>query len=606
MFVRHLLLLLLFACTAGAACANTPSPHDAVRIGVLAYLGGDAGDHSWAPVAARLKAALPGREIVLFPLDHQGLHDAAAKGEIDFVITNPGHYVELEAELGISRILTYDPGPAVDAAHAIGSAVIVRKDRTDLRTLADLPGTRLAVVSRNVFGGFQLVWRELRERGLADSEDFADLQEVGFPMQQIFHDVAIGRADAGIVRACLLEHLSEWQDTLRVLDPRPDSHFPCATSTRLYPEWPLASLRHTPPALTRAVVIALLEMTREHDGLAWILPTDYQSVHDLFRTLETGPYAHLREPTLIALAERYWPWLLGLAGILALWTLYTVRVEHLVQSRTAELTAALANGELLEQQARANQEQAEHLSRLSILGELSSTIAHELNQPLAAILSYANSLLTRARRGNLPDQAVCEATQEIAGQAERASGILARIRAFGKKRTTVREIIAPREIIDEAITLFRSMFAHSPTITIHDGLPAHARIEADRLQIQQVLLNLLKNAWDAGRNLPPERQRIDLHLDSDATTVHIAVRDYGCGLDQGSREQLFQSFYTTKTDGLGLGLSICRSIAEAHHGRLIADTPVPLPEFGTHGALFILTLPLVIDPVQPPEGTPLA
>jgi two-component system sensor histidine kinase TtrS len=232
------------------------------------------------------------------------------------------------------------------------------------------------------------------------------------------------------------------------------------------------------------------------------------------------------------------------------------------------------------------------MSRLSVLGELSGTLAHELNQPLAAIANYANSLMRRADNQRLTETAVREAAAEIAGQSERAAGILGRIRAFARKRTASREQVAPHDLVDEAVTLFRGMLAHAPAVAIDDLLPPGMLIEVDRLQIQQVLLNLLKNAWDASRTQAPERQRIDIELDSEADNLRIAVRDYGSGLELAARERLFEPFFTTKPDGLGLGLSICRSIAEAHGGRLSTESPAEQPGLGCMGALFVFTLPL--------------
>lgn len=310
----------------------------------------------------------------------------------------------------------------------------------------------------------------------------------------------------------------------------------------------------------------------------------------------------------MVLAERYWPWVGGFALLILSWILYTVRVEYLVQTRTGALRDALAAREAMQARMRGAQEQAEHLSRLSVLGELSGTLAHELNQPLAAIANYANSLVRRADNQRLTEAAVREAAGEIAGQAERAAGILGRIRAFARKRTASREAVAPRELVDEAVTLFRGMLAHAPPVAVDDALPPGLRIEVDRLQIQQVLLNLLKNAWDASRSLPAARQRIDIRLETAAGSLHIRVRDYGSGLDETARAQLFESFFTTKADGLGLGLSICRSIAEAHGGRLAVAAADGAPEASPDlaagasvhasadadaiGATFILSLPL--------------
>ena len=594
---------------AASALSSATSPGKPVRVGVLAFLGADAAVEEWTPVLRRLQATLPGYTPELHQLDHAGLREAAQRGELDFVITNPGHYVELEASLGASRILTLDVGGERPPQRALGSAVIVPQ-ASALQGLEDLRGRRLAIVGRGGFGGYQLVWGELDALGIEPEVDLAALHEVGFPMGGVVDAIDAGLADAGVLRSCLLEQHPDWAARFRVLSPRDEAGFPCATSTPLYPDWPLAALRHTPPELSRTVAIALLGMRAERDGLAWSVPADYQSVHALFRRLEIGPYAYLRATTLMVLAERYWPWVGGFALLILGWILYTVRVEYLVQTRTAALRDALAAREAMEARMRGAQEQAEHLSRLSVLGELSGTLAHELNQPLAAIANYANSLVRRADNQRLTEAAVREAAGEIAGQAERAAGILGRIRTFARKRTASREEVAPRELVDEAVTLFRGMLAHAPPVAVDDALPPGLHIEVDRLQIQQVLLNLLKNAWDASRGLPAERQRIDIRLETAAGSLHIRVRDYGSGLDETARAQLFESFFTTKADGLGLGLSICRSIAEAHGGRLAVatsdtatDTAPDAPPhdpanasadtaLGAVGATFILSLPL--------------
>ncbi|MDI3491626.1 MAG: two-component system, LuxR family, sensor histidine kinase TtrS [Thauera sp.] len=586
-----LALGLLLVTASPPATARAPGE---IRIGVLDFLGSEATVGEWSPLLHHIEAALPGQTVRLEQLDHAGMRAAAAAGELDFIITNPGHYVELEAELGASRILTLDAGHGRTPARALGSAVVVRADRSDLRSLIELRGKRVAAVGREGFGGFQLIWGVLADIGVSPDEDFAELQTVGFPMSKVLEAVASGRADAGIVRACLLEGLGEAGRAFRVVAPREEPAFPCATSTPLYPDWPLASLRHTPPELARQVAIALLSMDADSDHPTWAVPADYQSVHDLFRKLEIGPYAYLREPTLMVMAQRYWPWVAGFTLVLLGWILYTVRVEYLVKQRTAALSAALAERDRLESAARAAQEQADHLARLSVLGELSGTLAHELNQPLATIANYANSIIRRADNGRLTDAALREATTEIAAQAERASGILSRIRSFARKRTATREAVAPAELAGEAIVLFRGMMARAPEIALIDTVRPDSRIEVDRLQVQQVLLNLLKNAYDASRELPPDRQPLEVRLAATDGGLDIQVRDSGVGIDDATRARLFEPFFTTKTDGLGLGLSICRSIAEAHGGRLVADTPADRV-----GTCFTLSLPgLQCDPTH--------
>lgn len=578
------LTLLLFA--APSLSADEAPARREVRIGVLAFLGAEAAVSEWSPLKRRLEAALPRYVFRLVELDHARMDAAARAGELDFVVTNPGHYVELESELGASRILTLDSGKGRSAAEALGSTVVARSDSRDLDTLADLRGRRVAIVGTEAFGGYQLVWRELAALGIDPARDLSALKVVGYPMDEVLAAVERGEADAGVVRACVLEGRPQWASRLRVVGRRSETDHPCATSTRLYPDWAIATLHHTPPELAKSLAIALLGMERGDEGMAWAVPADYQAVHDLFRELQIGPYAYLREPTLMVMAERYWPWVAAAAALVVLWILYTLRVEHMVHLRTAELRAALDARDVLERRMRESQEQAEHLARLSVLGELSGTLAHELNQPLAAIGNYAQSLERRVDNHRLTDAAVREAAGEIAAQAERAAGIIGRIRSFARKRVAQRERVAPSELVREAVALFRGMLASAPEVSITDELPPDTTIEVDPLQIQQVLLNLLKNAWDATRELAPERRPLALRLARTDGTIRILLRDQGPGLDAAAQARLFEPFFTTKRDGLGLGLSICRRIAEAHGGRLTAEAPVEGP-----GMVFALSLP---------------
>jgi two-component system sensor histidine kinase TtrS len=370
--------------------------------------------------------------------------------------------------------------------------------------------------------------------------------------------------DAGVVRTCLVEQLARQGDLrledFRVLSPRQEKGFACALSTPLYPDWPIAVTRATDRVLAKQVAQALLKMPETAGGLSWSVPADYQPVHELYRELRLAPYAFLRANTPQALLRRYWPWLLGLLLLLVAWGIHTVRVDHLVQRRTAQLRDSLAAREAAEAQMRGHQEQMEHLSRLSILGELSGNLAHEINQPLTTIGNYARSVLRRQADGRLTPEAVREACTEIDNEAQRASGIVLRIRHFARKRSAEREPVDVGLIATEARRLVLGLQMHPPAIAIEDPSHAHCEVLADGPQIQQVLLNLLKNAMDAGRDLPAGRQGILLRVECADKRLLVHVIDQGCGLGCDDLAHLFEPFFTTKADGLGLGLPICKTI----------------------------------------------
>ncbi|MBU3695491.1 MAG: sensor histidine kinase [Rhodocyclaceae bacterium] len=559
-----------------------------VAIGVFAYQGERAAASDWLPVIRYLNHALPDHHFRLDQYDAAGLRQAIGENRVDLVITNPGYYVTMEVEFGISRIATLDTEDS-HPARALGSVVLARADQPRLQYLSDLAGKRVAAVAPEAFGGYLVAAREMLGQGVDPESDLKEVHFVGLPMSRIIEAVQRGDVDAGIVRACLPEQMVSQGairlEDFRILSRHQDADFPCALSTRLYPNWPIAVTRQTDPVLAKAVARALLAMPVS-GGMSWAVPADYQPVQDLFRELRIGPYAYLREITPEGLIRRFWPWLLGLLAILTGWIIHTVRVEHQVYRRTAELRESLAARDQAEAKMRESQEQMEHLSRLSVLGELSGNLAHELNQPLTTIGTYARTVLRRQEIGNLTPEAISEASTEIAKEAERAGGIVQRIRHFARKRLATREPVSLPEIADEARRLIVGMLARAPEVIIENRLTSSCQVLADGAQIQQVFLNLIKNAIDANRDLPIERQNLRILIEPLDKRVAVHVIDQGVGLDAGQLPHLFEPFFTTKPDGLGLGLPICKTIIEAHGGRLWAE-----PNQDAQGMCFSFSLP---------------
>ena len=550
-----------------------------VRIGILAPDGEIQATQAWAHLGDYLQAALPGQRFELRHFDLPGLSTAVAQAQVDFFIANSGLYVSMEAAHGASRIATLQDAQALSPTEAIASAVLVRSERRELRTWADLKGQRLVAVSEDAFGGFQVAWREMKAAGLDPHADTASLRFVGFPMRQVVQALRQGQADAGIVRVCLLENMLRQgevrADEFTVLQPQGGANA-CQRSTRLYPDWPFATLKHTPNELAKRVATALLTMPRTPDGHAWTVPADYQPVRELFRDLEIGPYADLRERSLAGLLRRHWPWLaLALVALLG-WAVHSLRVNRLVDRRTAQLQQALRARERMEAEARAQQDKLDHLSRLGILGEMSSMLAHELNQPLAAIGNFARGMARRIEAGRLDPEPLVAASNDIAEQAQRASDVMQRIRGFVGKRAVRRERLDLQATLQGAVALFTSMQTQPPTIELHLANDARGPwVQADRLQVEQVLLNLMKNALDAMQAVPPAQRRIVLRGRPEGEQFRVDVTDNGSGLDAASMDRLFEPFYTTKPDGVGLGLAICKRVVEAHGGRLWTE---PGPE----------------------------
>ncbi len=374
-------------------------------------------------------------------LDLAGMDAAVQNRAVDLILTNTGNYVDLEARYGVTRIATLQSGRS--SGNAIGSAIIVRADRRDLTALRDLRGRTLMAIDPDAFGGFQVAWGELLEAGVDPFRDLKDLRFSGFPVDRVAFAVRDGTVDAGVLRACVLEELAAEgridPAAFRVLGPRIAPDFACAHSTDLYPDWPLARLAGTPEQLAKQAVVALFQMPPDHPAAkaggyqGWAVPRDYQPVHALFRSLRIGPYRSLRDVSLVDLARENWHWLALAALALLWWAIHSLRVEHLIKVRTAELRAVnrdlvreMAERRRAEENARERQREIDHVARLSILGEMASNLAHELNQPLGAIANYARGCTRRLEAGTGRPAELADATRAIADQADRAAHIIPR------------------------------------------------------------------------------------------------------------------------------------------------------------------------------------
>jgi two-component system sensor kinase FixL len=262
------------------------------------------------------------------------------------------------------------------------------------------------------------------------------------------------------------------------------------------------------------------------------------------------------------------------------------------EKRFVGLIRDLTKQKHAEEEALEQREQMNHASRLTTMGEMAAAMAHELNQPLSAISNYTAAcqrLLNQdSDREKSPD--VDRALDQIGVQAHRAAEIIQRIRDFARSREAAREPVDLRDLIAQILPLARmDARAHHTDLRIRleKDLPL---IMADPIQIQQVILNLVRNGIDAMEAVPDGQRRLDLRVWlEDAQHVRVTVTDRGTGVPQDAEEDLFTPFFTTKPSGMGLGLAISRSIATAHGGKLSHfNNPVV-------GATFYLILPTKIE-----------
>ncbi|MED5620127.1 PAS domain S-box protein [Ideonella sp. BN130291] len=262
-----------------------------------------------------------------------------------------------------------------------------------------------------------------------------------------------------------------------------------------------------------------------------------------------------------------------------------------------DITARRRGEELAAQQA----EKAQVTSRLVTMGEMASSVAHELNQPLTAINNYCNGMVSRLQADAISKDDLITALQKTGRQAERAGQIIHRIRAFVKRSEPQRQPSNAHEIVEDAVEL-AGIELRRRNVAIHSYVAQRLpTLLCDPILIEQVVLNLLKNAAEAIDNaqLPPARRHIELrvvpkHTPEEGGVIEFSVTDMGPGMKQEVSERLYEAFFSTKVEGLGIGLSLCRSIVESHRGRIRAQNLYN----GTAvvGCRFSFTLPVEITP----------
>jgi two-component system sensor histidine kinase DctS len=246
----------------------------------------------------------------------------------------------------------------------------------------------------------------------------------------------------------------------------------------------------------------------------------------------------------------------------------------------------------MEDTSRQQQEQLAQQARLATMGEISSSLSHELNQPLAAISSYATATLNMVNSGTASTTDIQDGLGRITRQAQRAGQVIRSVHDFVRRKNPVREVIDLRAVLNGVYPLI-DLQAKQSQVVIHTRFGQYIPdVLADRLMIEQVMLNLTRNAVDAMKTVPAKQRQMTIEVrshdkDGDMKT-RFTVSDQGPGISDEVGTQIFSAFFSTKSDGMGMGLAICRSVIEAAHGSLWFENR-PVAEGG--GCKFIVELP---------------
>lgn len=689
-----------------------------IKIGVLSHRGDVLTLNSWNPLADYLSNQLPEYDFEIVPLDFDEVDAAVRDDEVDFILVNPGIYVNLEYRYRVSRLATMHNLRGEKTYKIFGGVIFTRSNRTDIQTLEELKGKSFMAVDATSLGGFQMAWRELNRKGIDPYQHFSRL-EFGGIHDHVVKSVLAGKVDVGTVRTDILERMSSSGELdlkdIRIINPQEVKEFPFRLSTRLYPEWPFSKVHQTSDELAKKVALVLFAMPEGHPATlagnyaGWDLPLDYQQVHELFQELKLPPYDVIGKFTLEDAIKQYWYWaLLALATLLLLIIMASAairrnrrlkRLQHRMEKHYERILDSVGDGicgvdldgnctfankamerllgwkeseligenqhqilhhshadgshhpseecpvyatsldnkpryidddvfwkkdgtsisveysstpikgvggktigcvvvfrditerKLTDEKNREHQLQLAHVARLSTLGEMASGIAHELNQPLTVINNYSRACIRMLESNDPMEEQCSDVMEKISAQAERAGAVIKQIRRFVRKDLPDKKPVKIQEMLDTVIELTHMEVARQQVNLILDLDSSVEWVMAQDTQIEQVILNLVRNAIEAMEEIPVEQRKLLIQTCAvKDDSVEISVIDAGCGLSDELLDQIFDPFITTKEQGMGLGLSISQGIIEGHDGTLKVEKNIE------NGVSFSFKLPIVDAP----------
>ncbi|WEM45454.1 PhnD/SsuA/transferrin family substrate-binding protein (plasmid) [Photobacterium sp. DA100] len=562
-----------------------------VRIGVLAFNGPAYTLTRWQPTIDYLNFALPDYHFVIVPADIPTLDSLVGSGLIDFTLTNGIQFLIYKYNHQAVKMLNLNPFHG-EAKHAIGSALIARADEPEITSLKQLRNRPIVSVSDKAFGGFRVMLREFIQEGV-DKQDLKKLTFIGYPQQNILTKVLSKEADFAIAPTCLLERKIRdgtiAANALKVVRIKtPESAFACQTSSQLYPNWTLARMKHVPADYANHIARILLTIPPASEiavsGLygGWSVPIDDSAIYQLMDDIGVS----IQPSYLTRLWGQYRGWILISAGLVLLFIGYHFRVNYLVHIRSAQLRNEVEQHEQTAKQLEKETNQLYKAQRVLLSGELASGVAHELNQPLMAIGTYASGCRKRLIRSELSQQQLIQMLEKIEQQTLNASQIIQRMRDFMKVHNNKTECISIKTLLSNTLLIFQHTFKQQNIQLITDI--DDVSIDLDPILIQQVFANLIQNSIDALKDTSVEERSISIHTRYDDAHLTVTFIDNGCGISNEQLKQLFMPFQTSKEAGLGLGMVICKRIIEAHNGSIEAIQQ-------TRGTRFVITFPRDIN-----------
>jgi len=538
------------------------SDNSIVKIGVLAKRGIETTFNRWDETAKYLTKKIENKKFEIVPISFNNIIKAVKNKEIDFILANSGFYVELEYRYGVQRITTLTNSPIAGVSQKeFGGVIFSHIDNAKrFNRLEDVKGSNFVAVNEKSFGGWQMAWRELAESGIDRNGDLASLKFKD-THDSVVYSIINHEADVGTVRTDILERMAIEDkidlSKIHIINLKEYADFPFLVSTRLYPEWPFAKLKHISDNLSKQVAIALMQM-KSNDFAAinasiygWTTPLNYEQVHSCFKFLKISPY--YQDIRFLDVIHKYLYWILFyflLASIAIGLFFYQLRLtKHL----------------------RKAQDELVQTEKIASLGRLVSGVSHEINTPIgisvtaASYLSgevkklemeYKDGTLTKGSFEAFIDVSI-KSSEYILTNLERVAKLIQNFKqiSIDQSSNDVREFNL-KEYLDGIITSLHSTI--NGTLHVIDVVCSkNLRIHSNPSVFYQIFNNLILNSFIHGFE-NKEVGHITITIDDSNNYLSIVYKDDGKGVPEEDLEKIFDPFFTTKrtTGGSGLGTHI--------------------------------------------------
>ncbi|MDA3979795.1 sensor histidine kinase [Gallibacterium sp. AGMB14963] len=538
------------------------------KIGVLAQRGESYASQQWQPWIDWLNQQLPQQHFQLVPLQLDELSKDKAKN-VDFVLTNQSQFFYLNNSTVRWLATLQSPRQKHSESGKVGSAILVKAD-SPYHQLTDLKGKTLSAVGANAFGGFLLGYNVLYQAGLEENQDIF-FRFSGFPADNTVLWLQQGKVDGAIAPVCILEDLAaegkvDIRD-FRVLASRTND-IGCWSSTDLLPNWSLAAMPQVPESLVKKLMTILLGDIPV-DLPQWNAPYSDQQADNILRNLYRHPQQQsLWQDVKYWLVQHKWQLLAGLLFILLnyLWITYQVH------RKSKALTQAHHEMRLYERQLM-------KADRLSILGEMSAGIAHEINQPLTAIGMYSEGLKHQLKQRSDAKKEL-EILDKIQTQVDRSRQIMRNLTGWVKEKEDEEiQLLELKLHLEKAIDFVNKHYGAQAKIRLICRQKWQVKIK--KTMLEQVICNCLLNALQA------QADKIVVNVAERQAQIQITLIDNGIGFSDAELEFPFVPFRSRKKEGLGLGLTLCQRLMHSMSGDIHFHN-----RQDKKGAVVVLELPL--------------